>query len=138
MLKKAWVYGALLIAGLALMGLSFLFGAESVKAVQGVMMGVGAGLTGVSGANLLMKRYENQHPDVAKQSEIESKDERNVMIRAKARAAAGNVLQWFIIGLAFVMILLDAPLGYTLAAVGVYLAYHVLSAVFMVRYQKQM
>ena len=138
MLKKAWVYGALLIIGIALIGLSFLLSTEAQKAIQGVMMGVGAGLLGMSAANLIMKRYEKQHPEVARQSEMEQKDERNMMLRAKARASAANVLQWLIIALAFVMILTDAPLGYTLGAIGVYLAYHVLSVIFMARYQKKM
>ena len=139
MLKKTWVYAALLTAGAVLIGLSFLFfTAEEEKTLGGVMIGIGAGLLGMSGANLITKRYEKRHPEVVRQSKIEEKDERNVMIRAKARAAAGAAAQWLIIALAFVMILTDAPLGYTLAAIGVYLAYHVLSVIFVSRYQKQM
>jgi membrane protein implicated in regulation of membrane protease activity len=138
MLRKTGFYIALLAVGVALAALSFLFTAEAYKEVQGVMLGIGAGLTGMSFANLLMKRYEKKNPGAARQSEIEFKDERNVLIRARARAAAGGVLQWIIIAFAFALILLDAPLGYTLTAVGIYVAYHVLSAIFMARYQKEL
>ncbi len=136
-MNKKTLYGALLIAGAVLIGLSFLFPAEAQKSVRGVMLGIGAGLMGMSVSNLAMIRHMEKHPQLAKEAEIESKDERNVMLRAKARASAANVLQWFIIAFAFVMILTDAPLGYTLGAVGVYLAYHVLSIIFMSRYQKE-
>jgi hypothetical protein len=112
--------------------------AESVKAVGGVMLGVGASLIGMGAASLLAKRYEKKHPDIARQNEIEQSDERSVMIRTKARATAGTVIQWLVIAFAFVLILADAPLWQTLAVVSVYTVYHVLFLVLTVRYQKQM
>ena len=138
MLKKTWVYGALLALGFALIGLSFLFSAESTKAVQGVMLGIGSGLMGMSISNLGMIRHMKKNPHLVKEAEIESKDERNVMIRAKAKAASADITRWFIIALAFVLILIDAPLWTTLCTVGVYLLYHVLALVYMARYQKEM
>lgn len=136
--KKSWVYVTLLILGVALIGLSFLFSTEAQKAVQGVMLGIGAGLMGMSLSNLGMIRHMEKNPHLAKEAEIESKDERNVMIRAKAKAASADITRWFIIALAFVMILIDAPLWVTLCVVAVYVLYHVLSLVFMGRYQKEM
>jgi Flp pilus assembly protein TadB len=138
MLKKASFYFAALIAGVALVALSFLFTDDSIKAVGGVMIGVGAGLTGMSLASLLMKRYEKKHPDIARQNQIEQGDERNKMIHTRARATAGTVIQWLVIILAFVLILADAPLWQTLTVVGVFVAYHVLFLVLTVRYQKLM
>lgn len=138
MLKKTWVYAALLALGVALIALSFLFSAESTKAIQGVMLGIGTGLMGMSLSNIGMIRHMKKNPHLAKEAEIESKDERNVMIRAKAKAASADVTRWFIIALAFVLILIDAPLWTTLCVVSVYLLYHVLALVFMGRYQKEM
>lgn len=138
MLKKTSFYIATLIIGIVLAAVSFLFTEEAVKAVGGVLLGVGAGLTGMSIANLLMKRYEKKHPDIARQNEIEQGDERSVMIRTRARATAGTALQWLVIALAFVLILADAPLWQTLTVVGVYVVYHVLTLVLTARYQKQM
>ncbi len=138
MLKKTWVYFVLLIFGAALIGLGFLFFVEAQKAVQGVMLGIGAGLMGMSISNLGMIRHMKKHPQLAKEAEIESKDERNVIIRAKAKAASADVTKWFIMALAYVMILIDAPLWVTLCVVAVFALYHVLLLVFMGRYQKEM
>ena len=138
MLKKTSFYIVALALGAVLTGLSFLFTAEPVKAAGGVMLGVGAGLFAMSAANLMMKRYEQKHPAVAEQNEIELGDEHSVMIRHRARAVAGTVTQWLIIAFAFVLILADAPFWQTLIVVGVYAAYHVLLLVLTVRYQRQM
>jgi len=138
MTKKKWLYAVLLVPGVALIGLSFLFNTEAVKAVQGVMLGIGTGLLGMSLSSLGMIRQMEKNPHLAKQADIESKDERNVMIRTKSKAASADITRWFIIALAFVMILIDAPLWAILCTIGVYLLYHVLALVFMVRYQKEM
>jgi len=138
MLKKTYPYVIALVLGLIMVALSFLFFNEEQKVLSGILVGVGAGLFGMGTANLIMKRYEKKNPSVARQSQIELSDERNVMIRAKARAASANIVQWFIIALAYVMIIIDAPLWATLCAVGVYMLYHILSFVYMSRYQKQM
>jgi len=138
MTKKKWLYAVLLIVGVALIGLSFLFNTEAAKAVQGVMLGIGTGLLGMSLSSLGMIRQMEKNPHLAKQADIESKDERNVMIRTKSKAASADITRWFIIALAFVMILIDAPLWAILCTIGVYLLYHVLALVFMVRYQKEM
>jgi len=136
--KKKWIFASLLIAGLALIGLSFLFLTEAQKAIQGIMLGIGTGLMGMSISNLGIIRQMEKNPELAKQADIESKDERNIMISAKAKAASADITRWFIIALAFVMILIDAPLWTTLCVISVFLLYHVLALVFMVRYQKEM
>jgi len=138
MTKKKWFFAALLVLGVALIGLSLLFASEADKAVQGVMLGIGSGLTGMSVSNLGMIRQMEKNPHLAKQADIESKDERNMMIRAKAKSASADITRWFILALAFVLILINAPLWATLCVVGVYLLYHVLALVFMGRYQKEM
>jgi len=136
--KKTWLFAVLLILGIALIGLSFIFKADSTKAVQGIMLGIGAGLMGMSLARLSMIKHVENNPDLGRQAEIDMKDERNVMIRAKAKAASADVTRWFIMSLAFLMILINAPLWTTLCVVGVYLLYHVLALVFMSYYQKKM
>jgi hypothetical protein len=138
MLKKTSFYIATLAVGIVLAAAGLLFTGETSKAAAGVLLGLGAGLTGMSAANLLMKHYERNHPEVARQTEIEQGDERSVMIRNRARAVAGTVTQWLVIAFAFVLILADAPLWQTLTVVGVYTAYHVLYLALAARYQKQM
>ncbi len=137
-MKKTRVYVVTLCAGILMVALSFLLQAQEQKAFAGVLIGVGAGLAGMSISNLFMKRYEKKNPDIARMTQIAYNDERNTMIRNKARAAAANITQWLIVALAYLMILIDAPLWAVFCAVGVFSAYHVLSLIFMGKYQKQM
>ncbi len=138
MLKKSYVYVIALVLGLVLIALSFLFTADAQKPLSGVLIGIGGGLAGMSLSGLFMKRWEKKNPAAAEQSVIEQNDERSVMIRSRARAAAGMVTQFLVIAFAFVLILADAPLWQTLLVVGVYATYHVLYMLLTVRYQKQM
>lgn len=137
MLKKTSFYIMTLLIGIILIALSYVFKGE-VKTVSGVLIGVGAGMFGMSIANLYMKHIEKKHPEDMKQNEIEFKDERNTLIRYRAKAKAGDVIQWFIMAIAYLMIIIDAPLWVTLAVVGVFLLYNVLSLYFMNKYQKEM
>ena len=55
-----------------------------------------------------------------------------------AKARAGDVVQWCVMGIAWLSIPAGAPLWLTLAAVGVFLLYSVLSLAFMIRLEKEM
>ncbi len=138
MFKKSFPYVITFIIGAAMIGTSLLIREEALKAVSGVLIGVGAGLMGMSISSLSNIHYLKRHPSAAKQAEIDMKDERNVLIRSRAKAAAADITRWFIIALAFIMILIDAPLWVTLCVIAVYTLYHILALCFMARYQKQM
>ena len=73
-----------------------------------------------------------------KQYEIESNDERNVIIKYRAKAAAGEVLQWIVLATSWVAIFFDAPLWAILAIVGIFLFKIILETCLMARYQKEM
>lgn len=138
MLKKSYTYIVILIISAAMIAAGLLIKDEALKAVSGVLIGVGAGLVGMCLSSLTSIRYLKKHPGAAKQAEIDAKDERNKLIGFRAKAAAADITRWFVIALAFVMILIDAPLWTTLCVVAVYSLYHVLTFVFMAKYQKQM
>lgn len=89
-------------------------------------------------ANLLMLRQTERDPHLAKQMEIEDKDERNTAIRRRAKAVSGEALQWAVLAAAWLSIALGAPLWVTLAAVGVFVGKSLLEWCLMVRYQRQM
>ena len=102
------------------------------------MVGVSSGLAAMGLANLLMLRQAEKDPRLARQTEIEEKDERNTAIRRRAKAVSGEVLQWTVLGAAWLSIALGAPLWVTLTAVGVFAGKSVLEWCLMVRYQGQM
>lgn len=138
MLKKKSFYVMTLLIGILLLIGGILAKNAEVRNLAGVLTGVGAGLIGMSGANLWMRWFEAKNPEVMRENEIEFKDERNTMIRNRAKAKAGDLIQWLIMGLAYVMIIIDAPLWVVLVTVGVFLLYNVISVYYMNKYQNEM
>ncbi len=138
MTSKKTLYIITLVLGLVLVGVSLFVSGEELKILSGVLIGIGAGLFGMSIAQLYMVRWEEKNPELTKQNQIELKDERNTLIRSKAKAQAGDITQWFIVGLAFITIIIEAPLWVTLVTIGVYLLYNILSLYLISRYQKEM
>ncbi len=138
MLKKKTAYIVTILTGAVLITLSFLFRAEDVKTLSGVLIGIGSALLGSGIAKLWMKGYEEKNPDIAKENDIEFKDERNTLIRYRAKAKAGDIIQWFIMGIAYLLIIIDAPLWVILVTVGIFLLYNVLGIFYMGKYQKEM
>ena len=59
-------------------------------------------------------------------------------IRRRAKALAGDVLQWAVMAAAWVSIGFGAPLWVTLAAVVVFVLKSVLEVYLVVRYQREM
>ena len=138
MLKKKSFYVMTLLIGILLLIGGILAKNAEVRNLAGVLTGVGAGLIGMSGANLWMRWFEAKNPEVMRENEIEFKDERNTMIRNRAKAKAGDLIQWLVMGLAYVMIIIDAPLWVVLVTVGVFLLYNVISVYYMNKYQNEM
>ena len=122
MLKKKSFYIMTLIIGIVLFCSSFLLRGEELKTISGILIGIGAGLIGMSIVNLWMKGFEEKNPELVKENEIEFKDERNVMIRYRAKAKAGDIIQWFIMGI----------------TVGGFVLYHIICLYYMNKYQKEM
>ncbi len=135
--KKSFNIIALLF-GILLAISSFYLKGETLKSVSGIFLGVGCGLFGMCTANLYLIRLEKTQPGLIKQKEIEVNDERNILIREKAKAKAGDIIQWFVMGVAYVTIIINAPLWVTFLTIGVFLSYNVIWMIFMNKYQKEM
>lgn len=136
--KKSLFFLVIGIFGIALIVSAIVLDGKVSDAVDGRLMGVGAGLTGLGISMWQFFRWIKKDPVKWKQYEIESNDERNVIIKFRAKAIAGEVLQWTVMVAAWVAIFLDAPLWVILAAVGVFLFKTVLEIYLMARYQKEM
>lgn len=127
-----------IVFGAALVAASLLLQPDTPKALRGAMLGVGVGLAWMYILKLMVWRYEKKHPDALKQSQIDRKDERNQQMRWKAKGKSADIIQWFILGLAYVMILLDMPLWLIALTVGIYVLKSILEAAFFSRCQKEM
>lgn len=137
-MKKKYLYLIMSIIGIALIVSAVVLGDRISDTVNGVFAGIGAGLAGLGFAMWRFCRLEEKEPAVWKQYEIESRDERNVFIRLRAKAAAGEVLQWIVMASAWAAIFLKAPLWVVLVAVGIFLFKTILEMCLMARYQKEM
>ena len=138
MKKKPLFYLIISIFGLVLIVCAIVLHDKVANAVDGALMGIGAGLTGIGISMYSFFRWEKKDPARWRQYEIESKDERNIIIKLRAKSAAGDVLQWTVMAAAWAAIFFDAPLWTVLAAVSIFLCKTILEMCLMARYQKEM
>lgn len=140
MLKTKSFYIAMIIVGACLFGMAILgkFMFEMPKIIAGVCLGIGTALLGIGLPNLIMKYCETTQPEMMKQNQIEFHDERNTMIRNSAKAKSSDIIQWFIIGLIYVTIIVEAPLWVTVVVVGIFLLQNLLYLFFNIKYQKEL
>ena len=136
--QKKRLFQGLLAMGIVLLVLSLLLDGRVPDSLGGMLCGIGSGLLAMAGSTLLNLRHEAKHPEMARQHDIEQKDERNVAIRNRAKAVSGEVLQWNVLAAAWLSIGLDAPLWVPLAATGVFVAKSVLELYLMIRYEREM
>lgn len=131
-------YAILLIIGIGCLTAGFFVRSEELRPVSGTMIGIGAGLAGLGISNLIMKQMENKRPQLKKQAQIDYFDERNTAIRNRAKAKAGDITQWLVMGIAYITILTSAPLWVTLTVVAVFLFYNFMNVYLRIKYQKEM
>ncbi|SET30646.1 hypothetical protein [Paenibacillus sp. NFR01] len=131
-------YIALLIIGVCAISASFFIQGDDLKPLSGTFIGIGASSVGFSISKLLMLRAVRRNPKLEKQASIDYHDERNTIIRNQAKAKAGDFTQWLIMAVAYITILISAPLWVTLAVVIVFLIYHFMSSYLIFKYQKNM
>ena len=136
--QKKRLFQVLLAVGIVLLTLAVLLDGRVSDAMGGMLCGMGSGLLALAGSTLLNLRHQDKHPEEARRSDIEQKDERNVAIRNRAKAVSGEVLQWAVMAAAWLSIGLDAPLWVPITATGVFVAKSVLELYLMVRYEREM
>lgn len=139
MRKKTVLYLVLSIAGLLALAAALLLKDGRISdTLSGLLSGVGAGAFAFGLSNWRMCRREEKTPELMRQKAIEAKDERNIVIRNKAGALSGEVLQWLVLAGAWIAIAMDAPLWVSLAATGLFLVKSIVELVLILRYQKEM
>ncbi|WMJ89240.1 hypothetical protein [Anaerocolumna sp. MB42-C2] len=128
----------LILLGVIVLAVGIFVISENLKTISGLCIGIGAGFISMNVANLIIILYYKKHPDLKKQSEIESKDERTVAITNKAKAKAFDITVRALIIIPFLLILADSPLWMTLASVALYSFGFGAQIYFTIRYSKEM
>jgi len=126
-MKKQGLQTALGVLGLALLAAG-LYLAKTTDAATGimralpyVMVGVGCGLFGQGMGGIIERRMLKKHPEIAKQKEIEVKDERNQEISNRAKAKAYDVMVFVFGALMISFALMNVDLAALLLLVFAYL-----------------
>ena len=105
---------------------------------SGILLGTGAGVFGANIAKLYSISLEKKNPDIIKENEIELKDERNVLILQKAKAKSADITQWLIMLVAYLEILVNAPLWITLVTIGIFVLYNIIQIYYVNKFNKEM
>ena len=138
MKKKSYNVGGLIVGILLVVISIVLCLTVPDKKVGGICIGLGSGLIGLSCSNLFMLRWYKNHPEELKKARIEATDERNELIRSKAKAKCADILQWFILGVAWVAIFAGLPIWMTMLLIGIYLLKFILDLWLMTKFNKEM
>lgn len=135
MLKKPTFYIIFLVISIIMMiGSLFI----EINSLSGLLLGTGAGVLGGCIAQLYLINFEKKNPKAVKENEIEFKDERNVLIRQRAKAKSADITQWLIMVIAYLTILVNAPLWVTLTSIGVFIAYNIIQIYYINKFNREM
>jgi len=120
-----------------LAGVLIIFLANSEGIIAGVCFGLGAGFLsgGIGGAinNLTIQK----NPDLAKQIEIDSKDERNITLGNKAKAKAFNCTLLILAALNIFFAVMQVNVFVILALTASYLLIIIIFIYFLQKYHKE-
>ena len=135
MQKKSMFYiTAIIISVIMIIGSQFV----ELNSHSGILLGTGAGVLGANIAKLYFINLEKKNPDIIKENEIELKDERNVLILQKAKAKSADITQWLIMLIAYLEILVNAPLWITLVTIGIFILYNIIQIYYVNKFNKEM
>ena len=101
-------------------------------------IGLGCGVFGQGLGELLTRRSEKGHPELARQREIEENDERNIALRDKAQAKAYRIMLPVFGALFFAFGLMQVELRVILLLVAAYLYICACSVYYSEKYRKEM
>ena len=127
-----------LTIGIILAVVSFAFRKDMPVIIAGILIAAGIGLIGNSISQLMMDHFEKKNPEIIREDIAFTADERNDLIRYKAKAKTNDITQWLIIGMALISVLTKAPVWAIILFALVYLAHLLMPYYFMVRYRNEM
>lgn len=133
----------MIIVGLILLAIG-IFIIKTQPEVDGIMrtlpyicIGVGCGVFGHGMGNWIADKAVTKAPEEAKRIEIETKDERNVMIANQAKAKAYDSMVFIFGDLLIVLALLNIDMVVILMLVSCYLLVVGISIYYRIKYDKE-
>lgn len=108
------------------------------KSISVLLLGISAGILGACIVKLYFINFEKKNPKVIKENEIEFKNERNVLIRQRAKAKSADITQWLIMAIVYLTIIVNAPLWITLVTVAIFVLYNIMQIYYINKFNKEM
>lgn len=138
MKRKKTLYIALIAAGMVLTAAVYLMRNNVSSRCITALMGLAAGMIGIGVSQSLSLGMEAIDPSLRRRNKIEHQDERNTAIRNRAKALSGDILQWAVIGAAWLCFGLGGPAWILLLALASLIVKCLLELWLTARYQKKM
>lgn len=110
---------------------------EYISRLFNLVFALGFGFIGGGLGSLYKNKRIEKTPGKAKQMEIEYKDERNILIRDKANAKAGDISNWLVLVVAYICIIMDYPIWLVFLILGVFLSKYIIWIYLMNKYNKE-
>ena len=137
--KQMKLYTSLAVLGAILFAIGgFVFTDKDINNVSGLFIGIGAGLFGLSVAQIIVIVIAEKNPEYKRKASIEEKDERNIAISNKAKAKGFNAMGYILPILMLVYILINADLLLLLLLVFAYLLVYCVYIFYLNKYSKEM
>ncbi|MDO4581304.1 MAG: hypothetical protein Q4B96_01815 [Bacillota bacterium] len=127
------------IFGAGLVLVKLLPEAEGIlKALPYLCIGVGAGVFGGNLGTAIRNKTMLKNPEVAKQTQVEQKDERNQTISNKAKAGAYDLMIYAYAAILLAFALMQVDMYIILTLVAVYLFFVFTNVYYLNKYHKEM
>ena len=137
--RQMKLYIALAVLGAILVAIGgFVFTDEDVKNISGLFIGIGAGVFGLSLAQIIVITVTEKNPDYKRKMKIEENDERNIAINNRAKAKGFNAMGYILSILMLVFVLVNADLSIILLLVFAYLLIYGVFIFYLNKYSKEM
>ncbi len=132
------VVGAILFGTGVVLAILFTEPQGIMKALPFICIGVGLGVLGGGIGGAVGSRLLLKNPSLAKQKEIETKDERNITIANKAKAKAFSYTLILFSALVIFLALVQVEAYIIFVVVGAYLSVILVFICFLTKYHKEM
>ena len=109
-----------------------------LKTLPYLCIGIGAGIFGGNLGTAIKNKTALKNPQVAKQIEVEQKDERNQAISDKAKARAYDLMIYVYAAVLLAFALMQVDMYVILTLVAVYLFFVLTNVYYLIKYHKEM
>ena len=134
--KKIKIYLALTVLAAIFVAIGkFVFTGNTIP---GLLIGIGAGLFGLSLAQIIVIAIAEKNPEYKRKASIEEKDERNIAINNNAKAKGFDAMGYILTILMLIFVFLNADLSIILLLVFAYLLVYGVFIFYLYKYSKEM